>query len=136
MSDEELDKIRKQKLKNYMKLQSIPQGIVKVNTPQKYQELVSEYSDKIIVIDFWAEWCGPCKSFGPVFEKLQEEYSDDFIFAKVNVDENGDIARRFGITGIPTTVFVRNDNLINKVVGLMNYNSMKNILEKLKSRNN
>ena len=54
----------------------------------------------------------------------------------VNVDENGDIARRFGITGIPTTVFVRNDNLINKVVGLMNYNSMKNILEKLKSRNN
>lgn len=136
MSDEELEKIRKQKLENYMKLQSMPQGIVKVNTSQKYQQLVNEYSDKIIIIDFWAEWCGPCKSFGPVFEKLQEEYSDEFIFAKVNVDENGDLARRFGITGIPTTAFIRNDNLINKVVGLMNYNSMKNILEKLKSRNN
>lgn len=133
MSDEELERIRRQKLESYMKLKSMPKNIVRIHTTQEYQQLMNDYSDKIFIIDFWAEWCGPCKGFEPIFEKLQEEYGKDFIFAKVNVDENSAIAQKFGITGIPTTAFVRNDNLINKVVGLMNYNSMKKILVKFKS---
>jgi thioredoxin 1 len=134
MSDDELEKIRRQKLENYMKLQSMPQGIIKIHTPQKYEQLINDHPSAILIIDFWAEWCGPCKNFAPVFEKLQSEYGNEFIFAKVNVDENGSLAQRFGITGIPTTVFIQNGNLINKVVGAMGYNGMKNILQKLKSR--
>ncbi|TXT63965.1 MAG: Thioredoxin [Promethearchaeota archaeon] len=133
MSDDELEKIRRQKLENYMKLQSMPQGIIKIHTPQEYEQLINEHPSAILIIDFWAEWCGPCKNFAPVFEKLQNEYGNEFIFAKVDVDENGSLAQRFGITGIPTTVFIQNGNLINKVVGAMGYNGMKNVLEKLKS---
>jgi len=134
MSDEELERLRKQKLESYMKLQSMPQGIVKIHSPQEYQKLINDYSDKIIIIDFWAEWCAPCKIFAPVFEKLQNDYPHDFLFAKVDVDENSSLAQKFGITGIPTTAFIKNDNLIHKIVGTTNYDNMKQVLEKLKSK--
>ncbi|MFX1325313.1 MAG: thioredoxin family protein, partial [Promethearchaeota archaeon] len=84
------------------------------------------------IIDFWAVWCGPCMFFSHIFKKLHGEYQRDFIFVKVNVDENNAIAMKYGITGIPTTLFIKNDEVINKVVGAMNYEGMKKVLEKLK----
>ncbi|MBD3195162.1 MAG: thioredoxin [Candidatus Lokiarchaeota archaeon] len=114
----------------------MPQGIVDLHTPTDFQNLINEYSDKIIVIDFSATWCGPCKAFAPIFETLQKEYSKNFIFGKVDVDENPSTAQKYKISGVPTTIFIKNGKLLNKVVGASNYNAMKNILEKFKSQYN
>jgi thioredoxin 1 len=132
MSDNDLDKIRMKKAEMIIKLQKIPQEIVKIHSYDEFNKLLSDYSDTIIIIDFWAVWCGPCMAFAPVFEKLQQEFSRDFIFVKVNVDENGSIAQRYGITGIPTTLFIKDGKVIQKVVGSMNYNGMKQFIDKLK----
>ena len=131
MSDDDLERIRMKKAEMMIKLQNIPKEIIKVHNYDEFEKLINDYPENIVVFDFWAVWCGPCMAFAPVFEKLQQEYSRDIIFAKINVDENGSIAQRFGITGIPTTLFIKGGNVIQKVVGAMNYNSMKQILEKL-----
>ena len=133
MSDDDLEKIRMKKAELMMKLQKMPKEIIKVHSYEEFEKLVADYPENVLIFDFWAIWCGPCMTFAPVFEKLQQEYSDNFIFAKVNVDEIGSIAQRFGITGIPTTLFIKGGTVIQKVVGAMNYNSMKQILEKLNS---
>ncbi len=71
--------------------------------------------------------------FAPVFEKIQKEQYQDFIFVKVNVDEVSSIAQDYRITGIPTTLFIKNDKVIHKVVGAVNEEYMRRVLEKLKS---
>ncbi|MFX1590591.1 MAG: thioredoxin, partial [Promethearchaeota archaeon] len=95
-----------------------------------------DYPDKIIIIDFWAVWCGPCMFFAPIFKKLHGEFQKDFIFVKVNVDENNAIAMKYGITGIPTTLFIKNKEIINQIVGAMDYERTKKVLEKLNQSNN
>ena len=132
MSDPELERIRRKKAAMLMKVKTIPNEIIKIHSAEELYNLSKNYPDKIIVIDFWAVWCGPCTAFAPIFEKLQQEYHQDFIFVKINVDENSIIARQFAISGIPTTLFLRGNKVINKVVGAMNYNNMKVVLEKLK----
>ncbi len=133
MSDNDLERIRMKKVEMMMKLQKMPKEIIKIHSNEEFNKLLADYPDRIVVIDFWAVWCGPCIAFAPVFEKLQQEFSGNFIFTKVNVDEIGSIAQRFGITGIPTTLFIKEGKVIQKIVGSMNYNSMKKILENLNS---
>jgi thioredoxin 1 len=108
MSDNDLEKIRQRKAEMLLKMQKIPRGIVTINNEQELESLSNDFNDKIIVIDFWAVWCSPCKAFAPIFEKLQQEYYQDFIFAKINVDENPLIAQLYGISSIPTTLFLKN----------------------------
>ncbi|TFF98125.1 MAG: thioredoxin [Promethearchaeota archaeon] len=134
MSDEKLEELRNKKFESYMKMRSMPNDIIHLNTAQEFDNLVRKYPENVVVIDFWAEWCAPCKSFAPVFKRLQQEYSNEVIFSKVDVDENREIARRFGITGIPTTLFIKNGKVIHKKVGALNYHAMKTLLHKIKSK--
>ncbi len=132
MSEKDLEKIRMEKVRKIMMLQSMPKEVIHVHSDGEFADLIQKYPDKIIAIDFWAVWCSPCMSFAPIFERLHEEFHQEFIFAKVNVDET-QIANRYGITGIPTTLFIEGGKVIHKVVGAMNYEMMKNILLKLRS---
>jgi thioredoxin 1 len=75
-------------------------------------------SDKISVVDFWAPWCGPCKEFGPVFERVSEEISD-VNFVKVNVDEAIELASQFGIRSIPTIIIVKDGKVLDQRSGGM-----------------
>ena len=134
MSDEELEKIRRRKMQELLKHQSIPKDIIKIQNIEEFNKLMKDF-DKIIIVDFWAVWCAPCMAFAPVFERLQQEYGNEFIFVKVNVDEVPDISRRYGITGIPTTLFLKKEKILNKIVGAMNYDRMKLILEQMKDFN-
>ena len=74
-------------------------------------------TDKPVVIDFWAEWCGPCRMVSPIIEQLAEEYKDKVIVGKVDVDENNEATTRYGIRNIPTVLFIKNGQVVDKIVG-------------------
>lgn len=70
-----------------------------------------------MVVDFWAEWCGPCKMIGPIVEDLAHDYEEKVIIGKLDVDENNDITSRFGIRNIPTILFFKDGQQVDKQVG-------------------
>jgi len=74
-------------------------------------------SEKPVLVDFWAEWCGPCRMIAPVLEELDAEYGDKITVAKVNVDNEPDLAMRFNITGIPLVGVFQGGNLVKQLVG-------------------
>src|SRR5574344_2209101 len=74
-------------------------------------------TDKLVIIDFWAEWCGPCKMIGPIIEQIGEEYKDKVVVGKVDVDDNDEAAAKYGIRNIPTVLFIKNGEVVDKVVG-------------------
>ncbi len=87
-------------------------------------------SGKVSLIDFWAEWCGPCRAIGPIVEELSKEYEGKAIIGKVNVDENPDVTTKYGIRNIPTILFLKNGEIVDKQVGA----APKSVLEeKLKA---
>ena len=133
MTENDLNKIRLKKAEMLLKTQSMPTEIVKIHSGEEFNQLKVDFPDKILIIDFWAVWCSPCMMFAPVFEKIQKEHYQDFIFVKVNVDEVSSIAQDYRITGIPTTLFIKNDKVIHKVVGAVNEEYMRRVLEKLRS---
>lgn len=81
-----------------------------------FQDFVSEHSQ--VVVDFWAPWCGPCHLMSPVIEALEEDM-DTVVFAKVNVDENQEIAQNYGIMSIPTLMFFKDGEMEDMVVGVI-----------------
>ncbi len=74
-------------------------------------------SDKLTVVDFWAEWCGPCRAIGPVIEELSKEYEGKVNIGKVNVDVNPQVSTNYGITSIPAILFIKNGQVVDKIVG-------------------
>ncbi|MDE5710604.1 MAG: thioredoxin, partial [Bacteroides sp.] len=80
-----------------------------------FKEIVAEGKPR--VIDFWATWCGPCKMVGPIIDELATEYEGKAVIGKCDVDENGDVAAEYGIRNIPTVLFFKNGELVDKQVG-------------------
>ena len=74
-------------------------------------------SDKLSVIDFWAEWCGPCRAIGPVVEELSKEWEGKVNIGKVNVDNNPQLSMNYGITSIPAILFIKGGVVVDKLVG-------------------
>ncbi len=85
-------------------------------TDGNFEELVMQ-SDKPVLIDFWAVWCGPCRMIGPFVEEMAKEYGEKAVIGKVDVDSNPGVAAKFGIRNIPTVLFVKNGQVADKQVG-------------------
>lgn len=85
-------------------------------TDANFEELLS--SNKVVVADFWATWCGPCKAMGPSIDELSAEYEGQALIGKVDVEENNDLAEKYAIRSVPTLIFFKDGEMVDKVVGL------------------
>ena len=97
-----------------------------INT-EKFDELLK--GDKPVVCDFFATWCGPCKMLAPVMEEVSKEFEDKAVFVKVDVDENMELARRYGIMSIPLVVIFKNGEEVAKSLGYTSKSETKEFLE-------
>jgi thioredoxin 1 len=100
-------------------------------TDSNFKEKVLD-TDKLSVIDFWAEWCGPCRAIGPVIEELSKEYEGRVTIGKVNVDHNPQLSMNYGITSIPAILFVKGGKVVDKLVGAQPKGNFVKKIEALK----
>ena len=99
-------------------------------TDANFEEVVLK-SDKPVIIDLWAEWCGPCRMVGPIIEEMSKEYEGRAIIGKLDVDSNPETTSRYGIRNIPTILFLKNGEIVDKQVGAVPKNVLVNKLEAL-----
>lgn len=93
-------------------------------TKDNYEQEI-KHASKPVVLDVFATWCGPCQHMMPIFEELEKELGGQYIFAKLNVDESRELAIEFGVTSIPTFVFIQNGKVKAKEVGFMNKEELR-----------
>ncbi len=121
---DELEAIRQKKME---RLQTMTSGEVLVLDDKNLAETVREHP--FVVLDCWAEWCGPCKMVAPVIEELAKEYAGRITFAKLNIDENMDTATKYRISAIPTMLVFRNGEMAGQIIGALPKNHIEQKLQ-------
>ena len=103
------------------------ENIINIDVNNFKKEVIE--SPKPILVDFWATWCGPCKAVAPVIDELSKEYSDKAGFAKINVDDNPQLASQYGVMSIPTIIIFKNGKPDQQVIGYKSKNDLKKLLD-------
>ncbi len=105
------------------------EGILELTTSSWEKEVLN--SKGVVMVDFWAPWCGPCRIIAPTIEELAKEYADKVKVGKLNTDENPEIATRYGIMGIPTIMFFKDGQRVDQIVGVVPKSTLKSKLDNL-----
>ena len=101
-----------------------------IKSTQQFEDEVLN-SSKPVFVDFWAEWCGPCRITGPIVEELSKEYENKVDFAKVNVDQNNDLAQKYNVFSIPTLAIFKDGKVVSQKVGAASKDSYKVMIDSL-----
>jgi len=125
MDDKELEKIKEKKIKRM--LDQAKTSVIKLDS-SSFDDFLK--TDLPVLVDFWADWCMPCKMMGPVMEELAQAYNGRARFGKVNVDNNPEIAGRYGIMSIPHFLIFKNGSRVEKIVGAVGRDPLESALKK------
>ena len=128
--DEELERIKAKKLKELVKKsqKQKTEGVVTL-TSSSFDKFL-ENTDLPVLVDFWAAWCMPCRIMAPVMEELARDYAEKAVFARVNVDENPEVATRYSIMSIPHFIIFRNGRPAERIVGAVGRGPLEDALKK------
>lgn len=110
-------------------MQSQPGNIIDINEQNAQQVLIQGSQDKVVLIDFWADWCEPCKQLTPVLEKIAADYPEQLILAKINCDEQQSIAAQFGVRSLPTIVVFKDGQPVDGLAGAQPESAIRQMLE-------
>ena len=103
--------------------------MAKIATTSNFEGLLAD--EKLVVVDFWATWCGPCRMLSPTVDDIAQEYEGRVAVGKCNVDDNEEIAEKFGVRSIPTLLYFKGGQLVDKSVGLVSKQDIESILNNL-----
>lgn len=126
--DKELERIRIKKRKEMMKRKKKTKGVTPLNS-SNFEEFIKNASVPVIV-DFWAAWCMPCKIMAPVMEELADDYAEKAIFAKLNIDENLEVANRYNVMSIPLFMIFKQGRPVEKIIGAVGRGPLEEALKK------
>ena len=126
--DEELKRIEAKKLKELLKKKQKTEGVITL-TSSSFDKFL-ENTNLPVLVDFWADWCMPCRIMAPVMEELARDYAGKAVFARVNVDENPEVASRYNIMSIPHFIIFRNGRPAERIVGAVGRGPLEDALKK------
>ena len=110
-------------------MKKIPNGVITISSVESFNSIVNSFRKNLILVDFYTDWCQPCKSFKPVYEKVQRMYHDrGVIFARLNTEHFPDVARQFNIQGVPSLMFIKNKKGLKKHVGALNRSQLQQLI--------
>lgn len=125
---EELEAIRRKKLESLKHELFNEKGVEKISSANEVKDSTFDdfvKANKIVIIDCWAPWCGPCRTLAPIIDELAKEFEGKITFGKLNTDENENIPMRFNISAIPTLLVFKNGEMVDRIVGAGNREFMK-----------
>ncbi|MDW0146082.1 MAG: thioredoxin [Nitrososphaeraceae archaeon] len=127
MEDEELKIINEIRMKKLQQIMNEKELLKNIKDPlnlddSNFFQTISKFP--LLLVDFWAPWCGPCRMMSPLIDQIGKEYMGNLVVGKVNVDENPTISRQFGISSIPTLILFKKGQAVNKIIGSVSKNKI------------
>ena len=131
MEDEELKIINENKMKKLQQIMNEKELLKNIKDPlnlddSNFFQTINKFP--LLLVDFWAPWCGPCRMMSPLIDQIGREYKGKLVVGKINVDENPTISRQFGISSIPTLILFKKGQVINKIIGSVSKNKIKEMV--------